>query len=157
MISLKKATILLVVSAALNLVAGCSTIIEPAASNLHEHDHATSTTLHELPAENAPSLALDVKVDPSGGYNLHIITENFVWSPENASGDHVDGQGHAHIFLDQEKIIRAYGEYVHIPSFLLAENTSDHLLRVELVGNDHAPYFSNGEPIKAEILIEYEN
>ncbi|MFM1951198.1 MAG: hypothetical protein RL418_885, partial [Actinomycetota bacterium] len=44
------------VSAALNLVAGCSTIIEPAASNLHEHDHASSTTIHELPADNAASL-----------------------------------------------------------------------------------------------------
>jgi hypothetical protein len=32
----------------------------------------------------------------AGGFNVQVVTENFVWRPELASMQHVSGEGHAH-------------------------------------------------------------
>ncbi len=58
-------------------------------------DHAM---MHDTPLEissaDAPKLNIMVMPDPMTGYNLHVMTESFTFSPQNASLDHVAGEGH---------------------------------------------------------------
>lgn len=112
-----------------------------------------ATSVHEISAQGAPSVRLDVKRDPTGGYNVRVVTTDFLWKPESASMGHVPGQGHAHVYFDSVKIMRIYNEWFHLNLFQFAKQSGIQLLSVELVGNDHVPYTIEGAPIGSEELI----
>ena len=117
--------------------------------------HTTGVSaIHEVAREVAPSASLDVVKDPTGGFNVHLMTTGFAWRPENASMMHANGEGHAHVYLDGRKIMRIYNEWFHLNTFQFATQPGEQLLTVELVGNDHAPYTTEGMPIGAEQLID---
>ena len=65
-------------------------------------------SVHEIAQESAPKATLDIQKDPTGGFNVQVVTSNFVWRPEMASMQHVSGEGHAHVYLDGRKIMRIY-------------------------------------------------
>ena len=67
------------------------------------------------------------------GWNLHIETENFSFSPENASLAHIDGEGHAHVYINGVKLGRFYGPWVHLDDLPEGEVT----VEVTLNANDH--------------------
>ena len=87
-------------------------------AGLHRHDR------RNVDEENAPDVNLTVERDPMmpGHFNLNIDTENFEFAPESVSSEFVMGEGHAHVFVDDVKISRAYGEDYHLPRLNL-ENT----------------------------------
>ena len=63
---------------------------------------------HFIPVQLAldapvPSVELMVKKDDHGGWNLQVLTSNFVFAPEDCGKEHVDGFGHAHFYLNGEK------------------------------------------------------
>jgi hypothetical protein len=99
-------------------------------------------------------ISLDVKKDPTGGFNVKVMTTNFVWTPESASEKHIEGQGHAHVYLANQKIIRLYNNWFHLNTFQFATTLGEQLLRVELVGNDHAPITVNAQSISSELLVD---
>jgi hypothetical protein len=97
------------------------------------------------------SLDLTVEADAKKGFNLLTQIEGFTFTPENASSDHVAGEGHAHIYVDGEKIARLYTADYYLGD--LAEGPHD--IMVELNTNDHRPYVdADGEPITASASIE---
>ena len=53
---------------------------------------------------------------------------------ERSGGDHVAGEGHAHVYVDGEKIARLYGPWLHIPSL-----SPGAVVEVTLNANDHRP------------------
>ena len=110
-------------------------------------------TIHEVAQEVAPKVSLKVKKDPTGGFNVWVLTSNFVWRPEMASREHVVGEGHAHVYLDGRKIMRIYNEWFHLNTYQFSTRSGDQLLRIEFVGNDHAPYTIQGIPIGSERII----
>ena len=110
-------------------------------------------TIHEIAGEVAPKVSLKVKKDPTGGFNVWVLTSNFVWRPEMASREHVVGEGHAHVYLDGRKIMRIYNEWFHLNTYQFSTRSGDQLLRIEFVGNDHAPYTIQGIPIGSEQII----
>jgi hypothetical protein len=110
-------------------------------------------TIHELSPGVAPKVSLEVQKDPTGGFNVRVLTSNFVWRPEMASKQHVEGEGHAHVYLDGQKIMRIYNDWFHLNTFQFAKKAGEQLLSVELVGNDHAPYSIQGTPLGAEQLV----
>ena len=110
-------------------------------------------TIHEVAQEVAPKVSLKVKKDPTGGFNVWVLTSNFVWRPEMASREHVVGEGHAHVYLDSRKIMRIYNEWFHLNTYQFSTRSGDQLLRIEVVGNDHAPYTIQGIPIGSEQII----
>ena len=112
----------------------------------HGHDELEP---HEVDAAAAPSVALEVFEDPKSGWNLHFPTDGIELSAAAASTEHVDGQGHMHLYVDGEKLGRIYGEWWHLPSL----TEGDHEVMIELNGNDHAPYVVDGEPIMAMATI----
>lgn len=112
------------------------------------------TTIHEIAQERAPQATLEVKKDPTGGFNVHVKTTNFVWRPEMASTQHVPGEGHAHVYLDGRKIMRIYSEWFHLNTFQFSIKSGEQLLSIEFVGNDHAPYTIQGLPAGTEQLVD---
>ena len=119
----------------------------------HAHTNGAST-IHEITQETAPKAALTIKKDPTGGFNVEVVTSNFVWRPEMASMKHVPGQGHAHVFLDGRKIMRIYNEWFHLNTYQFSTRPGEQLLSIEFVGNDHAPYTIEGLPVGAEQIVD---
>ncbi|MCZ4353900.1 hypothetical protein O4H61_15385 [Roseovarius aestuarii] len=112
------------------------------------HDMAHSTAL-EVPALNAPQIAVELTPDPMDGYNLHVLTKNFAFAPEAAGLEDARGQGHAHVFINNEKLGRLYGEWMHIPDLPKGEVT----VKVTLNSNMHSPLAVSGQPISASSTL----
>jgi len=110
-------------------------------------------TIHEVSEKVAPKASLELQKDPTGGFNVHVVTSNFVWRPEQASKKHVSGEGHAHVYLDGRKIMRIYNEWFHLNTYQFSTRAGEQLLSIEFVGNDHAPYTVQGVPIGSEQII----
>jgi len=113
-----------------------------------------ATTVHEITQETAPNATLDIQKDPTGGFNVQVVTSNFVWRPEMASMQHVPGEGHAHVYLDGRKIMRIYNEWFHLNTYQFSTRAGEQLLSIEFVGNDHAPYTIEGLPVGAEQIVD---
>ena len=111
-------------------------------------------SVHEITQESAPKVTLEIEKDPTGGFNVQVVTTNFVWRPEMASMKHVPGEGHAHVYLDGRKIMRIYNEWFHLNTYQFSTRPGEQLLSIEFVGNDHAPYTIQGLPVGAEQLVD---
>ena len=110
----------------------------------HAHD-----TLIDLPSgSDAPSVDMALHSEP-GGRNLQILTENFRFSPERVNDAHVDGEGHAHVYIDGIKIARIYGPWFHIGA--LPENAKT--LTVTLNSNDHSNLSVGGVPLSVSCSL----
>ena len=115
--------------------------------HLEGHDHSTA---HELAAGvPVPTISIEVTEDPVEGWNLRIRTTDFEIVPENVSTDHVDGEGHMHLYVDGEKVSRIYGEWHHITGL----QPGSHDVRVELSSNNHSALSIDGEIIDATAKI----
>jgi len=126
-------------------------ILNPQTASAHDHG---ANKIHEVHGGKTPTISLDVKKDPTGGFNVQVMTTNFAWTPESASEKHIEGQGHAHVYLADQKIIRLYNNWFHLNTFQFATTSGEQLLRVELVGNDHAPIAVNAQPISSELIVD---
>ena len=55
---------------------------------------------------------MDVKIyvskDEMSGVNIKLETTNFTFAPENVNKENVDGEGHAHLYIDGVKWGRLY-------------------------------------------------
>ena len=111
-------------------------------------------SVHEIAQETAPRATLDIQKDPTGGFNVQVITSKFVWRPEMASMQHVPGEGHAHVYLDGRKIMRIYNEWFHLNTYQFSTRSGEQLLSIEFVGNDHSPYTIQGLPVGAEQIVD---
>lgn len=120
---------------------------------VHAHTNGSSS-IHEIAQDVAPSATLDIKKDPTGGFNVQVVTTNFTWRPELASMKHVSSEGHAHVFLDGRKIMRIYNEWFHLNTYQFSTRAGEQLLSIEFVGNDHAPYTIKGLPVGAEQIVD---
>lgn len=126
----------------------------------HDHDHAVMQhgeavhAAHEgmlsLAADGeAPTLAMSLTPDPGTGWNLHVVTTNFRFSPRNVGAAHVAGEGHAHVYLDGVKLARLYAPWMHIADLPAGE----HVVAVTLNANDHRALAIDGKPLRAETTI----
>ena len=111
-------------------------------------------SVHEIAQESAPKATLDIQKDPTGGFNVQVVTTNFIWLPEMASMQHVPGEGHVHVYLDGRKIMRIYNEWFHLNTYQFSTKPGEQLLRIEFVGNDHAPYTIQGLPVGVEKIVD---
>jgi len=103
-----------------------------------------------------PSVSIErITVDPktaNSSSQTHIIeinVENFTFSPMMVGMDHVDGQGHAHYYLNGEKIGRLYGNVFDVSGL----NEGNHTLMISLNSNHHGNYVIDGKQIMVEITL----
>ena len=111
--------------------------------------HGHDTLLDLAAGPTAPSLEVELIPDPASGWNLHMKTANFRFSPENASRAHVVGEGHAHIYVDGVKLGRFYGPWVHLDG--LPEGARE--IEVTLNANDHRPLSVGGTPVARTVTL----
>jgi hypothetical protein len=115
-------------------------------SDMHEHGHEKV----EVPEAMAvPGVNIEVTQDLKSGWNVHVTTENFRFAPENASMEHSPGEGHAHLYVDGQKIARLYAKWYHIEEL----SSGQHEISVTLNANDHREYAVNDESISASTIV----
>jgi len=111
------------------------------------YDHAMVEHV-QLPV---PSISISVTPDLKSGYNLNINTSNFAFSPQAVGGTDVFNQGHAHVYVNDIKVGRAYGPWFHIDDswFRTGENT----VVVILNSDSHNEWLVNDEHIMAKEIV----
>ena len=115
------------------------------------HTHGEGEALFSVAAEDAPSVQISVNEDAKSGWNVRLDTTNFNFTPGSINGDNVVGQGHAHLYVDGEKIGRLYG-----PDFHYDENfDGTREFRVTLNANDHSEFAVDGNVVEAITQITH--
>ena len=122
-----------------------------AGSDSHAGTHGHQTP-HSLPlGPSAPSVAIELTPDPVSGWNLRVETGNFAFAPESAGAPHVPGEGHAHVYVDGDKIARLYGPWMHIAALPPGAT-----VEVTLNSNDHRPLAVHGHALAATATVPAE-
>jgi hypothetical protein len=85
---------------------------------------------------SSPTITISISEDEKSGYNIHIQTTNFTWAPEHATSAHREGEGHAHIYINDKKISRVYAPWYYLPQLPRGENE----IKVTLSQNNHDEY-----------------
>ena len=115
------------------------------------HDHAASTI--SLPAgAGAPTLDFSLTRDAKSGWNLHVATTGFRFSPERANAAHRPGEGHAHVYVDGRKVARIYAPWFHLDALPQGEVE----IAVTLNANDHSALAVAGRPLRAVKTVTVE-
>ncbi|RJL34604.1 hypothetical protein [Bailinhaonella thermotolerans] len=117
------------------------------------HEHGGHRT-RDVPAAGAPAVRLEVRRDSESGWNVHVIAERFTFTPESVGGAALPGTGHAHLYLDGEKIARMYAPWHHLAP--AAVPPGPHTLTVRLSADDHTIWSVGGKPVEASAPIEGE-
>ena len=103
------------------------------------------------PIESTVPVEVDIATewDGAGGLHISIETEGWRWAPEEVNGDNSPGAGHAHVYVDGEKVGRIYGSYHYLPSL----EPGRHEVRVALNTNEHNELTWQGRPLEASTTV----
>ena len=112
-------------------------------SGMADMSHDTDTVESEVPID----VSLMTDVDDHGGVDVHIMADGWTWSTGGA--DYVQGEGHAHIYVDGELFKMVYEPDNHLEGIAPGERQ----IRVALSANNHASLTYNGEPIEATAMV----
>ncbi len=99
-----------------------------------------------------PEVNMQVTEDKLSGWNIQLQTENFAFTPQKFGEPHQLGEGHAHLYLDGEKLARIYGPWYHIGELM----PGTHELVVTLNANNHDTYYYRGNAIADTTTITVE-
>ncbi len=117
--------------------------------------HHTTGMGHEMlevdTSKPVPTVTLLATKDSKDGYNLQLVTENFTFTPENVGGAPVANEGHAHLFVNGNKVARLYGDWFSLSSSHLKEG--ENIIEVSLNANDHSEWTVEGQHIGAEVTV----
>jgi hypothetical protein len=105
-------------------------------------------TFNVLPKEPTPTITFDFTQDSMSGWDVHVMTTNFTFTPEHLNGVPIAGEGHVHLYIDNNLIIML-GPWYHIDSL----TPGVHNIRVGLFNNDHSAYSINGSNIEVQRQI----
>ena len=119
---------------------------DPSASSDH---HAAPKAHDAIESEVPVSVDLTAEVDDSGGVDIQIATEGWLWTPENVDGEHVPGEGHAHIYVNDVKIGRVYGPTYELEGLQPGERQ----VRVTLNSNSHDELTYDGKAVEATAMV----
>jgi len=136
------------------VLAGCATSTEtvssPSPAAKSSSADSMQSDLHEVPATRAPTVSLKAIPDSTTGWNIHIATKKWTWTPEDTGGAVEPNSGHGHLYVNGEKITRIYG-----PWYFLSEEeaASGNEISVTLNANDHSPWAVDSQGISAETVL----
>jgi|GEM_PF-397640 len=154
----KELLLVMIISIALGLGGGYALGVSQDDSTT---SNATQTTqkityshgVYEVSAEEAPKIELIVTEDTKSGYNIKIAATDFIFTPESVNGENVIGEGHAHLYVDGQKVGRLYSPYYHYDGDF--EGTKE--FRVTLNANDHSEYTVDGEVITSTVQVTHDS
>ena len=96
-----------------------------------------------------PTLDTAIYADPVGGWNLNVKTSNFTFDAAAAGRGNVEGNGHAHVYVNAMKLGRIYGDWHHIASLPKGR----HEISVSLYANDHSGLALDGAKITSTSTV----
>ena len=133
----------------LYIAAGLILAVNSLKGNPMGHEHSKNV---EWEGDDQPSLYLSVQPYDSYGWVVIYNANNFTFNAENASSQHIQGEGHGHLYVNDVKIARLYGE----PHYLRDLNMGANTIRITLNTNNHLSYVFNGAAIEknVEIVVE---
>ena len=111
------------------------------------HDHGAAIEVPEGMA--VPRISVTAEPDTVSGHNLFIDVEDFTIAPESASTEAVDGEGHLHLYVDGERILRFYNTALQLDGL----EPGEHEIMVEVSANNHAAYAVDGKPVTAMTTV----
>ncbi len=112
------------------------------------HHHAPGVP-DQVVLETPVSLVITAAADADGGVNIHILVDDFRFAPELVDQAHTSGAGHAHIYLDGEKLGRVFEPDYHIADVPPGERE----IRVSLNTNDHSELVFDGKKVEATATV----
>ncbi|MDY6941147.1 MAG: hypothetical protein SWY16_26255 [Cyanobacteriota bacterium] len=111
------------------------------------HHHGTM----EIPdGQPVPEIGLVVSEDSVRGWNVEVQLKNFTLTPENVNQANRPGEGHAHLYINGEKMTRLYSNWYYLSELPPGEHT----ITVSLNSNQHDALTHNGQPIEASTILE---
>jgi len=109
----------------------------------------------EVPQDGEhPWVEIELAHDGMDGYNLHLVTGNYQFTPENIGQEPVWNEGHAHLYINGAKIGRLYSPWQHLSGNLFEPGVNR--IHVVLNANDHSVWGLGGEPIGDDVLLDTE-
>ncbi len=70
------------------------------------HGHAQLHSQVEVDPDNALEVSIEVVKDALAGWNVYVAVENFRFSPERVNQANTPNEGHAHLYLNGNKVTR---------------------------------------------------
>lgn len=142
----------LVFGGAAGFVVGSSDTAPEAAApamdhSAHAHVHGEGVMIE--PGATAPQLEIELLPDPVAGWNLHLQTRNFRFAADRAGLEHMPGEGHAHIYVNGEKVARTYGDWFHLETL----PTGPVEIEATLTSNDHRSLMVGEVPLSATVAF----
>ena len=134
---------------AILLVFSCSSPTNEEHSH-EEHSHSMNHSSIETD-KGGMSVKISIEKDAMSGVNIRLETNEFKFTPQNVNKAHIDGEGHAHLYINSKKWGRVYSNYIHISKL----NAGENIFEVTLNSNTHEDYFFNGTQIKDEVAFNY--
>ncbi len=119
--------------------------VEQSHSDSHHHE-----TVMISEGQPVPGIDLVVHEDGLKGWNLEIKLANFELAPEMVNRDNRLNQGHAHLYVNGEKITRIYGNWYYLATLPSGKNE----IKVGLNTNDHKSLMYQGKLIEDLEVIE---
>lgn len=110
---------------------------------------ATSTVSSHEEDHEGPAFEVQVLRDPVAGWNVLIVTD-VRFAPENVSTQHIEGEGHAHVYVDGVKVSRIYGMWHYLNDL----EPGEHEIRVELSNNDHSAITTGDHVLEQVFTVE---
>ena len=115
-------------------------------------DHSQHPLIEVDEAEPTPSMRIHMDADSMDGFNIFLETQNFRFTPQSVDTLPVANEGHAHLYVNGEKVARMYSPWHHLSRNLLRDGINR--LEVEFSTNDHSVWALAGVPIGADVLID---
>ena len=114
------------------------------------HTHTEMT--RDVEAATAPTVSGLEVTESEGGWLVTFDVTGHEFSEVAKGGTHVDGQGHAHLYLNGTKLATIFDTRYVIDDL----PDGEHMIAVTLNSNDHATLTLNGEPIGAMAVVTVE-
>jgi len=113
------------------------------------HDHPVRNVSDALPY---PKITHLVFPDAMDGYNVQILVDNFKFTPASINRAVQPNTGHAHLYVNGQKISRVYSEWIHLPSSLLQLGVNQ--VTVTLNANDHSEWAIDSQSIASTVAVK---
>lgn len=129
-------------------VLGNMTIASDTPDSHGTHHHKT---MEIAPNQPVPSVNLVVHPDAKKGWNLEVKVTNFSFALLSVNTAAKPGEGHAHLYVNGQKIARLYGNWYYLEDLPPGKNP----ITVSLNSNTHESLVSNGKIIQNTTIIEF--
>ena len=120
----------------------------PVNNGMSGMDMSSSTAMTPAPSGTStiPTVGFTLVKDTLDGWDLHVVTMNFAWTPQLINQAPVANQGHAHLYIDGHLTV-LFAPWYHLDGSALLPGK--HVITVSLNANDHSVFAYHGVNIQS--------